>query len=64
MNYDPTGSYIAIGGLIVAALGQFGVLASADQIGAIIGGLVAIYGIIQQYRSHKQLAQATGILPK
>lgn len=64
MNYTQSGSYTAIVGLVVAALGHFGVLASADQLGAIVGGVVAIWGIIAQFIAHRKLAQTAGAIPK
>lgn len=63
-NYSQTGSYVAVVGLVVTLLSHFGVLASADQIGAVVGGAVALWGIVQQFLSHKKLAQATGSYPQ
>ena len=57
-TYDPSGSYVAIAGLIVSVLGYFHIVASASGIVAIIGGVAALYGIITTAINHKAVAVA------
>lgn len=59
-TYTQTGTYLALVGLVVNALTHFGVNATADQITAIVSGLVLLYGIIHQAIAHYKLAKATG----
>lgn len=58
-----TGSYLAISGLIVAALSRFGIIVSPAEVVQVIAGLIALYGIAHQFYDKKKVvaaAQAAG----
>ncbi len=50
-------SYIAIAALIVAGLSKMGWIINQNDVVTIISGLVAIYGVISQHYTNKNLAQ-------
>ena len=62
--YSQTGNYVAAAGVVVTLLSYLGVNATIDQIAQILAGIAIVYGIVHQYFSHRNLAQATGTLPK
>lgn len=64
MNYSQTGSYIVFASLIVLTINHFfpGLGITNDQVVAVIGDILAIYGAIHQYISHRNLAVAAGAL--
>lgn len=53
-----TGSYLAISGLIVAALSRFGLIVSPAEVVQVIAGIVTLYGIIHQYYDKKKVVAA------
>lgn len=54
------GSYVAYAGLLVTLLSYCGVFVSADQAAAILGGVIALVGVIQQHIAHNRLAASVG----
>ena len=54
MNSLSNGSYIAFAGVIVSALAHFNIVVPQDGVAAIVAGLVALYGIIQQLYAHNK----------
>lgn len=59
-QYNQSGSYTAIAGLAVLILSKFGLNTDIATILTIIGGIIALVGIIKQGIAHKNLAIQTG----
>lgn len=64
MNYDQSGNYIALAGIIVVILGKFGIVVASNDIVAIIAGGASLYGIYRQFIAHKNLAVQSGAIQK
>jgi hypothetical protein len=62
MQTNYSGSYLGIAGLVVMVLSHFGISASVDQVIAVIGGVVIVYGIIHQALIHKQTVAVVNTL--
>lgn len=62
MNYSQNGSWIALAGIVVAALSHFGIVISQDNIITVVAGAVTLYGIIHQFITHRNLAVAAGAI--
>lgn len=62
MQYDPTGSYIAIAGILVSILGHFGVVVANNDVVGVIAAIATVYGIVSQFLAHRKLALKTGAL--
>ena len=64
MTYDQSGNWTALAGVIALVLSKMGVNTTADTILAVIGGVVALVGIIKQYLAHRKLAVVAGAISK
>lgn len=62
MTYDQSGNWTALAGVIALVLSKMGVNTTADTILAVIGGVVALVGIIKQYLAHRKLAVQVGAI--
>jgi len=60
--YSQSGNWTALAGVIALVLSKLGVNATVDTILAIIGGVVALVGIVKQYLAHKKLAVTMGAI--
>ena len=60
--YQTSGSWTALAGVIALVLSKLGVNATVDTILAVIGGIVALVGIIKQYLAHRKLAVQVGAI--
>ncbi len=58
--YNQTGNYTALAGVVVILLSKVGVSTNVQTIITVIGGVVALVGIVKQYLDHKKLAVASG----
>lgn len=60
--YTQTGNYAAAVGMVVVLFSKFfpNLSITTSDVTAVIGGIVAIVGVIQQYRAHRDLAIAGG----
>lgn len=59
-NYTQTGNYTALAGVAVLFLSKFGVNTDVATVLTIIGGIVAVVGVVKQFLDHKNLAIKTG----
>lgn len=62
MQYDASGSYIAIAGIVVSILGHFGVIVASNDVVGILAALATVYGIVAQLIAHRKLAVQAGAL--
>jgi hypothetical protein len=63
-QYSQTGNYTAIAGVVVLILSKFGVTTDQSTILLVIGGIVAVTGIVNQFIAHKNLAITAGAYPQ
>ena len=59
-TYTQSGTYIALAGLLVAALSHFGIVVTTSDAVQVIAGLVTLAGIVKAGFDHKATAQAAG----
>lgn len=60
-NYSEAGSYTAYVGLLVAVLAHFGLIVSTNDALAVLGGVVALFGVIKQHVTSNRVAIAAGL---
>ena len=58
MQYDQSGNWTAVAGLIVTLLTHFGFNTTINDVLAVIGSIVIVVGLVRQYIAHKKLAVA------
>lgn len=58
MQYNTTGSYTLLAGVVVLLLSKFGVTVDNGTVETVIGFALTVYGGIKQYIDHKKLAVA------
>lgn len=61
MNIN-VGSYVALAGLIVTILNVFHISVLQEQVEAVIGGAVTLYGIIHQIVVSRKVAKVAGVI--
>lgn len=64
MEYTQNGNYLALAGLVVLMLSKLGLNVTVDTIMVVVGGIVALIGIVKQFIDHRKLAVATGAYHK
>lgn len=57
-NFDSTGYYVTIAGMIVAALSNYGIIIPTDTVVTILAGAMALYGLVMSFIAHKEVAKA------
>lgn len=62
MEYTQSGNYTALAGLAVLLLSKVGVSTDVATLMTIVGGVVALVGIVKQYIAHKNLATVAGAI--
>lgn len=61
-TYNTSGSWMALSGIAVIFLAKIGVNTDAQTVGAVIGGILAVAGIVNQWLAHRKLAVSVGAL--
>lgn len=64
VDYSQNSNYVSLVGLGVVILAKFGIQTDASTIFTIIGGIVALIGIVKQMIAHRKLAQIAGAIPR
>lgn len=58
MEYNKSGLYISIAGIVCSILAHYNIIISQDSALAVLSGIITLAGIIKQATDHKKLAVA------